>query len=54
MAAQFRLKSVQWMLLGVLSLSPAALLAQQETAKPETVSIISGIVVAGAIGGGGG
>jgi len=35
-AAQFRFKSVQWMLLGVLALSPAAFLAQQETAKPET------------------
>jgi hypothetical protein len=35
MAAQFRFKSVPWMLLGVLALSPAALLAQQEKDKPE-------------------
>jgi hypothetical protein len=36
MAARFRFKKVQWMLIGVLALSPAAFLAQQETAKPET------------------
>jgi hypothetical protein len=38
MAAQFRFKSVQWMLLGVLALSPAAFLAQQEKDKPEAAS----------------
>ena len=42
MAAQFRFKSVQWILLGVLALSPAAFLAQQETAKPEAAQAKTG------------
>jgi hypothetical protein len=39
MAGQFRFKSVPWMLLGVLALSPAALLAQQEKDKPEAATV---------------
>jgi cytoskeletal protein RodZ len=42
MVAPDRFKNIPWIVLAVLVLSPAAFLAQQETAKPETAPVKTG------------
>jgi hypothetical protein len=42
MVAPARFKNIPWIVLAVLVLSPAACLAQQETAKPETAPVKTG------------